>query len=196
VYYIAAVIVIYIRKTYTWKTSHVFSKHFVKAYIKGIRVYNSRGCSLHQYSIPVYESLVRVDFSLATYFYFGHGSAIIIIIIITMNAIIRACRRRWKMNFAGSGVFQSYFTGAVHSTVTTERPTAGMIDLSWMIDVMRTKAIQDFRLAWNGCHTCKYVRVQRNGTVRFLNSRRLFYYRPNWPATTCARDIIYPIKCI
>lgn len=63
------------------------------------------------------------------------------------------------MNFAGTtGVFQSYFTGTGRA-VTAERPTAGMIDLSRMIDVVRTKAIADFRLARNGWHTREYARV-------------------------------------
>lgn len=35
-------------------------------------------------------------------------------IIIIMDAIIRACRRRWKMNFVGAGLFQNYFTGTFH----------------------------------------------------------------------------------
>lgn len=64
------------------------------------------------------------------------------------------------------------------------KSTAGMIDLSRMIDVVRTKAIADFRLSRNGWHTRDYVRVERNETLRFLNSRRLFYYQPNWPAGT------------
>lgn len=38
-------------------------------------------------------------------------------IIIIMDAIIRACRSRWKMNFVGAGLFQSYFTGTVHRVV-------------------------------------------------------------------------------
>jgi len=65
--------------------------------------------------------------------------------------------------------------------ITAERPTAGMIDLSRMIDVVSTKAIPDFRLS-TAPGTAEHTRVcVPNGTLRFLSPRRqwLFYYRPN-----------------
>lgn len=82
--------------------------------------------------------------------------------------------------------------------ITAERPTAGMIDLSRMIDVVSTKAIPDFRLS-AAPGTTEHTRVcVPNGTLRFLSPRRrwLFYYRPNWPTGTCAGDNTYIIYYI